>query len=145
MVDADESDSACDDVSETPGVQELVFLNLQAIQQQAGESSVILHERLRPIVRNSFQVLEKETKITTHSWYTCDVSELLGIPNAVAVCTSTCKHETPLQILVGIREIETWQKELPSRSGQDKQFVYRLLPLGRQLTDDEKDAIYDKM
>lgn len=135
----------------TPGpsaTRELTFVGLrQVIMQRFGESSDCLHERLRPQVNSAFQSLAQPTRITTNSWLTADVSKLLGIPGAVAVCTSTCKHEFlqgPLgvqvyRVFVGIREEGGWM----TQRAYDGAYQYRLKPLGRDLTLVEKDQIYD--
>lgn len=115
-----------------------VFTQSQQIQQRPGESSETLHERLRPYIRNSFAVIERPTKIKTSSWYTFDASSILG-ENAVVISTSTCKHETPLQLFVGIKK-PNFQNELPNHN-----FEYIIYPINRELTDEEKDRIYDAM
>jgi len=115
-----------------------IFTSTQKIQQRPGESSEALHERLRPYIRNSFVIVERPTKIKTSSWYTFDASAILG-ENAAVVSTSTCKHETPIQLFVGLRQ-QNFQKQIPKES-----FEYTLYPFGRDLTDEEKDRIYDTM
>lgn len=115
-----------------------VFTRTQEIQQRPGESSETLHERLRPYIRNSFVIIERPTKIKTPSWYTFDASAILG-ENAVVLSTSTCKHETPIQLFVGVRQ-QNFQKQTPKES-----FEYTLYPFSRDLTDEEKDLIYDTM
>ena len=115
-----------------------VFMQSQQIQQRPGESFETLHERLRPYIRNRFAVIEKPTMIKTFSWYTFDASSILG-ENAVVVSTSTCKHETPLWLFVGIRN-PNFQKELPNHN-----FEYIIYPLNRKISDEEKDHIYDAM
>ncbi len=128
--------------------QEMTFSRTQEIQQKSGESSETLHERLRSCVMKSFRIVENPTQVVTPSWYTFDLAQM-GIPNAVAVCTSTCKHETPLQIFVGIKDAN-WQEGITSnvegeRKEDDRKFRYTLYPLGRNLTDEEKNKIYDLM
>lgn len=139
--------------------QHLIFSRTQEIQQRPGETSAALHERLRPLVVNGFRAIEHPTRIDTPSWYTFDASKTLGIDNAVAVMTSTCKHETPSMTFVGIRKPGEWMSELPSggigKPFERKSFLndsvfesryrYKLHPLGRELTSQEKNAIYDKM
>ena len=56
--------------------QELIFSRTQEIQQQAGESSKQLHERLRDFAINSFNCITSPTKIKTPSWYTFDLSKI---------------------------------------------------------------------
>jgi hypothetical protein len=130
--------------------RELTFVGLrQVIMQRPGESSDGVHERLRSQVERSFVSLAEPTRITTRSWLTADVSELLGIPGAVAVCTSTCKHEflegplgvQPYSVFVGIRKVSGWQ----TKRTYDGANQYQLKPLGRVLTQVEKSAIYDRM
>lgn len=118
-----------------------VFSRTQVIRQQAGESSEQLHERLRPEILNSFQSIEKPTIIRTPSWYTFDLSKI-GIPEGVAICTSTCKHETPYRILIGRRR-DQFMKTIETSSGDI--YEYEISPLGRELTTEEKNSIYDLM
>ncbi len=118
---------------------ERIFAGDQRIMQLPDEESNNLHERLREIARNSFVTVREETRIITNSWYTYAAGVVLaGIPNAVAVCTSTCKHELPYKVFVG-RRGKDWQKKLGDG------FVYELCDLGRELTEEERDAIYDNM
>lgn len=120
----------------------LIFSRDQKIVQLPGETSEHLHERLRAVVLNSFVTIDESTRIETPSWYTFDASAILkDIPNSVVVCTSTCKHELPLQLFVGKRE-QGWQRKL---SENPERFAYKLKPLGRELTNDQKNAIYDRM
>jgi hypothetical protein len=123
--------------------RQLTFSRTQQIQQSFGETSTALHERLRSYVLNGFESVREPTQIDSRSWYTFDASKTLGIDNAVAVMTSTCKHETPYLTFVGIRKPD-WMSELPSFAGQQK-FSYKLFDLGRELTSLEKNAIYDRM
>lgn len=115
-----------------------VFSRTQIIQQRPGESSEELHERLRPIVRNSFEVVKKPTKVKTHSWYTFDANHILG-EDTFVLSTSTCKHEIPFILFVGKREPNFQQKQ------QNGEYEYTIYPLDRELTDVEKDRIYDEM
>ena len=130
--------------------RELTFVGLrQVIMQRSGESSDGVHERLRPQVESAFESVARSTRITTNSWLTADVSQLLGIPGAVAVCTSNCKHEflegplgvQPYRVFVGIREGEGWM----TKRTYDGANRYQLEPLGRDLTQVEKGEIYDRM
>lgn len=124
------------------GNKTLFFSKDQKVVQLPGETSEHLHERLRPLALNSFVVLAEPTKIETPSWYTFDASTIAeDIPNSVVVSTSTCKHEPPFKFFVGKRE-QGWQRKL---SENPERFVYKLKPLGRELTNDEKNAIYDRM
>src|SRR5574341_1034260 len=119
--------------------RELIFASTQEILQLPNEHFGDLHERLRLRAVNSFVSVREPSKIVTPSWYTFDASRVLtDVVDAVAVCTSTCKHEMPYQILVGRRK-EGWQKQHPTIS--DK-FVYELHDLGRNLTETEKNHIY---
>ncbi len=115
-----------------------VFTRTQEIQQHSGEPSEALHERLRPYIRNSFVIIERPTKIKTPSWYTFDASAILG-ENTVVLSTSTCKHETSIQLFVGVRQ-QNFRKQIPKES-----FEYTLYPFSRNLTNEEKDLIYDTM
>lgn len=117
----------------------LQFGRTQEIQQRPGETSDALHERLRPLVTAGMEAVRGDTQIDTPSWYTFDASKVLGIENAVVISTSTCKHETPSLMFVGVRE-PGWQAKL----GEDK-FRYQLRDLGRELTQEEKNAIYNLM
>jgi hypothetical protein len=123
--------------------KELMFVRSQQIQQRSTrEPWQYLHERLRTRATNSIQSIREPTRITTPSWYTYDASEILDISDAVAVCTSTCKHEMPYQIFVGKRG-----KQFGVESTADtlKRRVYELHDLGRELTDIEKNLIYDNI
>ena len=98
----------------------------------------ILHESIRYTALESMVVVTKPETIYA-GWYTCDLSAVLGIPNSVAVCTKNCKHETPYVIYIGKRgknfmEVVT-----------DRNFKYDFEPLGREVTKEEKNKIYDKM
>ena len=119
----------------------LTFDRTQQIQQNPGESHMDLHERLRGVVVNSFEAVRSPTRIITPSQYTSDVSDLLDIPNAAAVCTSTCKHETPYKVLVG-RRGKGWMQNHPTIADT---FIYELDDLGRELTEPEKYTIYDRI
>jgi len=118
--------------------ENLFFARTQKIQQQPNESSGDLHERLRPVILNGFQDVERPTKIRTPSWYTFDLGKI-GIEGGVAISTSTCKHETPCQIFVGKKE-SGWMKQSP-----DGLKEYTIFPLDKKLTDQEKNKIYDLM
>jgi hypothetical protein len=117
----------------------LSFERAQEIQQRPGETSEALHERIRSVVVNSFRTIEALTEIVTPSWYTFDVSEITGIRNSGLVSTSTCKHELPMHVFVGIRE-KNWMVQC-----EDGKWKYILTPLGRELTSEEKNKIYDQM
>ena len=119
----------------------LTFGRTQQTQQKPGERHIDLHERLRDMVIKSFETLRSPTRIITPSWYTGDVSDLLGIPDAAVVCTSTCKHETPYKIFVGRRE-KGWMQNHPTIANT---FIYELDDLGRELTEPEKHSIYDRI
>ena len=120
----------------------LYFQRDQRIAQLPGETSEHLHERLRPIAVNSFVIIDHPTLIHTPSWYTFDATKVLtDIPDSVVLCTSTCKHELPFRFFVGTRE-QGWQIKLTE---EPEKFVYKLNPLGRELTVEEKNAIYDNM
>lgn len=118
--------------------KQLIFKEIQQIQQRAGETSEALHERIREVVVNSFEEIKVPTEIKTPSWYTCDISGIVGVENSVAVSTSTCKHELPMRIFVGIRN-SNWMVE------KNGGYKYSLLPFGRELSYEEKSQIYDKM
>ncbi len=122
-------------------VNELYFKKTQEIVQKPGEHYLELHERLRPQATSSIKEITESTQITTPSWYTFDVSKLLEIPNSVALCTSTCKHEIPYYIFVGKRD-KDWQEEI---STNPEKYRYTLTELGRELIEDERNLIYDKM
>lgn len=101
-----------------------------------------LHELLRSGVLRDFVVITKPTRILTPSWYTVGVNRILtDIPDSVGICTSTCKHERPYYLFVGRRE-QNWSSKI---SDSPQRFAYELHPLGRELTDAEKNAIYDSM
>lgn len=123
--------------------ESLSFTRTQQIQQKGGESSEDLHERLRPIATAGFHAVRQPTQIDTPSWYTFDASKELGIKNAVAIITSTCKHELPYQVFVGVRGAD-WEQHRLLPSGEEGH-RYRLRDLGRELTEQEKNAIYDMM
>lgn len=131
------------DAQSSETFEKLSFSRRQEIQQQAGESSEALHERLRPIAIAGFQSVRNPTQIDTPSWYTFDASKTLGIENAVAIITSTCKHELPYKVFVGIRGAD-WDTSGRLPSGEQGH-RYKLRDLGRELTEQEKNAIYDKM
>jgi hypothetical protein len=88
--------------------EELIFVRTQKIPQPPGESSYDLHERLRAEVVASFQAVEGPTRVVTPVSYTFDASRVTGIEGAVVISTSTCKHETPLRLLFGLRA-KNWQ------------------------------------
>lgn len=116
------------------------LMKVQRIMQWPGEHWMALHERLRSTALKSFRIVRTPTRLITPSWYTYDASKILrDIPNAVAVCTSTCKHEMPYEIIVGRRN-EGWMR----LEGSDR-FAYLLSNLGRELTPEEKNRIYDAM
>jgi hypothetical protein len=120
-----------------------VFDRRQEIQQRPGESSEDLHERLRPTAIAGFESVRHPTQIDTPSWYTFDASKTLGIKDAVAIITSTCKHELPYKVFVGIRGSD-WDTSGRLPSGEQGH-RYKLRDLGRDLTEQEKNAIYDSM
>ena len=120
----------------------LVFSKTQEIMQRSGEHYKDLHERIRESATRSIVPVREPTQIITPSWYSYDASRVLSdISNAVAVCTSTCKHEMPYQIFVGKR-VEGWQR---AHQTMRDMLVYTLDDLGRDLTSLERDAIYDSM
>lgn len=121
----------------------LTFGRRQQIQQRPDESSEALHERLRPVAIAGFKSVRHPTQIDTPSWYTFDASKTLGIKDAVAIITSTCKHELPYRVFVGIRGSD-WQTSGRLPSGEQGH-RYKLRDLGRELTEQEKNAIYDGM
>lgn len=146
---------------ETQRWSRLSFGREQQIQQRAGETSVQLHERLRSQVTSYMEAVRQPTELTMPSWYTADVSKTLGIENAVAVMTSTCKHETPIRTFVARRIPSDFMNEVPWPGGhthrtkqflemdllgnvrEPRQWQYKLYDLGRELTTKEKNAIYD--
>lgn len=150
-------------VAETQSWNKLQFGITQRIQQGATETSAQLHERLRPQVIGNMSAVREPTEIVMPSWYTADVSKTLGIDDAVAVMTSTCKHETPYLTFVGKRSPSQFMRAVPwhdaprytgkmrisqlepidSKNMTPKQWQYRLYDLGRELTTKEKNAIYD--
>ncbi len=132
--------SHIDYASEKPGdnIKELIFSRVQRIMQRPWESSEDLHERLREQIRNSFIAVQEITKIITPSWYTFDTNHILW-ENTFALSTSTCKHEMPTIILVGKRDNHFMRKL------EDWRFEYIIYPLGREITQEEKDRIYDEM
>lgn len=107
---------------------ELYFARTQKIQMYGSETSAQLHERLRPEVTMKMDAVREPTQIVTPSWYTFDASKILGIDNAVAVMTSTCKHETPFRTFVGIRD-QGWMKSVPGFG--EGRWQYQLRDLGR--------------
>ncbi len=124
--------------------EHLVFTSTQKIVQLPGETSGQLHERLREEVVHSFNTIKKPTKIKSDSWYTFDASKILGIPGAGILCTFTCKHEPPYQLIVGIRK-PGWMKSLPKASFQKQVYEYTLYPIDKELTEEDKNKIYDAM
>jgi len=118
--------------------EQLIFSETQRIQQKPGETFGQLHERLRSRIMNYFQVIEKPTKVITPSWYTFDTSHILG-KDTFVLCTSTCKHETPYRLIVGKRGTN-FQKKL-----DDGRYEYIVYPLGQELTEEQKNQIYDEM
>jgi len=126
-------------------LDERFFGRAQRIQLQAGETGEALHERLRPQVVGNMSAAQGAMKIEMPSWYTFDASKVLGIDNAVAVMTSTCKHETPILTFVG-RRGTPWMTPLEEAlDGSGTKFRYMLNGLGRELTELEKNKIYDLM
>ena len=120
----------------------LTFGRTQQIAQRLGEDYRDLHERLRDYATASIVSVRELTQIITPSWYSYDASRVLpDTPNAVAVCTSTCKHEMPYKIFVGKRH-EGWQRAHPTIKDT---WLYTLDDLGRDLTPLERNAIYDSM
>lgn len=99
------------------------------------------YTKVRERAVNSIVTVRRPTRIITPSWYTFDASRVLGIANTFAVCTSTCKHETPYKIFVGKRK-EGWQRRHKTLADN---WIYEIEDLGRELTLKEKNAIYDKM
>lgn len=90
----------------------LFFGRTQQIVQEPHEHHMQLHERLRGLALRSFVTVQEPTILNTPSWYTFDASRVTtDIPDAVAVCTSTCKHEPPFQIFIGRKKSENWMKE----------------------------------
>ena len=94
---------------------------------------------MRWFANNSFVVVDKPTKVTTHSWYTFDASKILG-EDIVVVSTSTCKHETPYHLLVWKRDSNNFMKQI-----WNWKYEYTLYPLWKELTEEEKNKIYDSM
>ncbi|PIR17039.1 MAG: hypothetical protein COV46_05885 [Deltaproteobacteria bacterium CG11_big_fil_rev_8_21_14_0_20_49_13] len=117
----------------------LIFERTQIILQKPGETSENLHERLRDQATNSMSATREPTRIITPSWLTVDASKILKIKDAVLISTSTCVHEFPARIFVGIRK-EGFQETL-----KDGRHQYSLYDLGRELTSEEKNALYDAM
>ncbi len=114
----------------------------QQIMQRPGENYRDLHERLRESATGSIVPVRTLTEVITPSGYSYDASSvLLDIANAVAVCTSTCKHEMPYEIFVGRRQ-QCWKRIHPIMG---ETYVYTLDDLGRYLTPIERNAIYDNM
>ena len=123
-------------------------VNLDQVEMmRIGDCSQVLHERLRyDIVKNTTAV-SVATEIIMKSHRTLDVSDLLGVTNAVAVMTTDCCHEfnrsgehaIPYRTLVGVRGGGDWM----TQRSRDRSYVYRLQPLGRELTSEECNAIYD--
>jgi hypothetical protein len=114
----------------------------ERLAQRIGESSSAVHERLRSIAQTSFVPITQPTEVITPSWYTYDASKILhDIPGAVVLCTSTCKHSPPYRFFVG-RRGDMWPRPLHEKDGKK---CYRLLPLGRQLSLEEIEAIYNAM
>lgn len=122
--------------------KELYFSRTQKIQMYGGETSAQLHERLREQVTSKMSAVREPTQIVTPSWYTYDASKLLGVDNAVAVMTSSCKHETPYLTFVGIRD-KGWMKAVHGFG--EERWQYQLRDLGRELTEPEKNLLYDRM
>jgi len=102
-------------------------------------SSSIIHESIWPTARESIIAVIEPLSLVIDSWYTCDVSEVLGVSNSVAVCTKKCKHEPPYTIYVGRRN-SNWMRANPNGS-----YSYSLKSLGKELTEEDKRRIYDKM
>lgn len=118
----------------------LCFERRQKVQQKPGEDPLALHERLRPVVTGATSVIERPTRIITYSDLTKDVSSIVHVEGAVAILTSSCKHETPYQTLVGKR---VRQQTIP-RGDKPPIYIYDLESLGRPLTQEEKNKIYDR-
>lgn len=123
---------------EDHGPIERTFGFNQQVQMNLSESSTTVHERLRDRAVMSFVVVETGMRIKTPSWYTFDLSSILGIANAVLVSTSTCKHEFPAQIFVGTRS-KGFRRETGGK------YEYLLNPLGADITMEQKNQIYDLM
>lgn len=89
-----------------PGFVPMRVLNVPTTQRNIqllpGETPDQFHERLRPRAVSSITEVVMPTRIITPSWLYIDVSEIVGIPGAVAICTSTCLHEMPYTVYVGI-------------------------------------------
>ena len=119
--------------------ERLIFTRTQQILQKPGETSGQLHERLREQATKSMSAIRKLTQVITPSWLTVDASKMLGIKDAVLVSTSTCVHELPSRIFVGILKAG-WVQQL-----SDNGYQYTLYDLGRKLTSAEKNALYDAM
>ncbi len=117
----------------------LIFERTQEILQEPGETSEELHERLREGATSSMSATREPTRIITPSWLTVDASKILKIKDAVLISTSTCVHELPARIFIGVRK-EGWQETLKDGRNQ-----YSLYDLGRKLTSEEKNALYDAM
>lgn len=123
-------------------MKNLVFSKNQQIMQKPGEDHRDLHEKLRESATKSIIPIKEPTQIVCQSWYSYDASGILSdIPNAVGICTSTCKHEMPYQIFVGRRH-EGWQRAHPTK---EDTWIYLLDGLGRDLTPIERNTIYDHM
>jgi hypothetical protein len=114
----------------------------QQIQQRLGENWRDLHERLRADAIKSILPVMSPTQVITPSWYTFDLSQILKISDAVAVCTSVCKHELPYKIFVGRRGR---QFDVALTPDPFKSRLYELHDLGRNLTYQEMNVIYDRM
>ena len=113
--------------------------------QRVGEDYRDTHERLRPYavsnITEVFLPLTGQFAVHQRSDYTMDISRIVGIENAGAVCTGSCKHSPPYDIYVGIKG-DKWAQRDPAHPNE---FVFDILPLPRRLTVPEKNAIYDRI
>lgn len=118
----------------------LCFGQRQKVQQKPGEDPLALHERLRPVVTGATSVIERPTRIITYSDLIKAVSSIVHVEGAVAVLTSSCKHETPYQTLVG----KVVRQQTIPRGDKPPIYIYDLEPLRKPLTEEEKNKIYDR-
>ena len=102
---------------------------------------------------------ERERLERTNVHYVVDVSDILGLPNSVAVCTTSCAVDNPISdsvygrkksfTYIGRRDdnFET-VIELPAVAGgatEDGIYELRVQPLSRQITSIEEVRIHKKL
>jgi len=109
--------------------------------------------------KNSNCQRERERLEKTNVHYIVDVSDILGLPNSVAVCTTSCAVDNPIPCSVYGREKSftyvgrrgnNFERviELPRIAGgftDDGIYEFRIQPLPRSLTPIEEVRIHKKL